>query len=69
MRRAVRGVFSEDFMTQTHPHARRGAHFQANIRIGKFQGMMPGESEGSYVKGKHNLEILSARLEDSDNYL
>lgn len=46
---AVKGVFSEVLRILTHPVARHGAHFQAYINRGKFQGMIyPQTPTGSY---------------------
>lgn len=38
--KAVKGVFSEVFKIDTHPEANKGPHFQAYIKIGKFQGII-----------------------------
>ena len=38
-RRQESGVCSAGFMTTVHPAASAGPHFQATIRIGKFQGI------------------------------
>jgi len=38
--KAVRGVYSAGLSTTVHPAAKAGASFQANIRAGKFHGMI-----------------------------
>lgn len=47
--RAVNGVSSAGFKTTVHPAANAGAIFQANITIGKFQGIIyPQTPTGSF---------------------
>jgi len=38
--KADKGVFSEVFNIETEPAAKQGPHFHANIKIGKFQGII-----------------------------
>jgi hypothetical protein len=38
--KAVKGVYSAGFKIVTAPAAKRGPHFQASIKSGKFQGII-----------------------------